>query len=114
MKAIYREHGDPPSLMTPARMNSRQGGIVLVELFAPEEFADLAVITTDWIGDGFKPVLNIHVVKFLLGTGDRLEMDLNVDLEEAFGEDNMTNGTLNLIVQDFKELTFKKLEERGL
>jgi len=109
VKAIYREHGSPPPLLTYARQNARAGGKVLVDLLYPLDFADLATITTDWEGDGFTPVLNIFLVKFFIGNPPkRLTVEWNISLEDAFGMDNFDNGVLRQIVFELKN----ELEEK--
>jgi hypothetical protein len=112
MKTVVRENGDRPAAATSTRMNAPQGAIALADLLAEEDFADICVITIDWVGDGFTPSLTIFTVKwFIEYNGQRLEHEWNIDLDEAFGQDNMDNGILRQIVHDLRE-EFHRAEEQ--
>jgi hypothetical protein len=113
LKAIYREAGDRPAVATKARLNAPQAAKVLCDMLAEEDFADMCVLTVDWYGDGFTPVLTIHTVKWYIEHGGRrVEHQWNIDIEEAFEEDNMTNPLLRQIVRDI-EVKMREADARG-
>jgi hypothetical protein len=113
MKAIVREAGYRPAVANMARLNAPQGAKVLADLLAEESFADMSIITLDWVGDGYTPVMTIFTVKwFPEYGGQRLEHEWNVDLDDAFGQDNMTNSTLRQMVVDLREVFEKTVESR--
>ena len=112
MKVVVRELGGRPPIATPARLNAPQGAKALADLLADKDFADLCVINIDWEGDGFTPVLNIVTVKWFVEYGGRrLEHNWPIDLEDAFGQDNMDNGILRSIVSQLEE-HFHEMTER--
>lgn len=111
MKVVVREAGARPVVATSARINAPQGAKALADLLADEDFADMAILTIDWDGDGFTSVLTIYTVKWYIEySGQRLEHEWNVDIEDAFGQDNMTNGTLRQMVEDLRD-EFRRAED---
>lgn len=111
MKAIVRELGSRPLISTPARMNAPQGATALADLMAEQDFADLCVINLDWEGDGFTPALVIDTIKWFIGNPtNRLSHQWVIDLEDAFGSDNMDNATLRLIVSELRGLFLRETE----
>lgn len=113
MKVFVREIGSRPMISTVASINAPQGAKALADLMAPEDFADLCVINLDWVGDGFTPVMMITTVKwFLEYGGQRLEHSWPIDMEDAFGYDNMNNETLRLIVIQLREHFYQQIEMR--
>lgn len=104
MKVVVRELGRRPAVATPARLNAPQGAKALADLLAEKDFADLCVINIDWEGDGFTPVLNVFTVKwFVEYGGQRLEHEWPIDLEDAFGLDNMDHNILRHIVMQLED-----------
>lgn len=113
MKTIYREAGDRPAVATSARLNAPQAAKALCDMLAEQDWADMCVITTDWVGDGFTPVMELYTIKWSIEHGGRrIEHRWNIDIEEAFGEDNMTNPLLHQIVRDIEE-KMREAEQRG-
>lgn len=114
MKVVVAEVGDPPAITTQARMNARAGMSILCDLLAEIDTIDMGKIVLDWVGDGFTPVMTITAAKTYPGwAGTWLTMHpYHVDIEDAFGQDNMTNGTLRQIAEDIRTL-FQKMEEDG-
>jgi hypothetical protein len=113
MKTIYGEAGDRPVVATKARLNTPSAAKVLCDILSDQDWADLCIITTDWIGDGRTPVMEIHTLKWSIKHGGRyIEHRWNIDIEEAFGEDNMTNPLLHQIVRDIEE-KIREAEQRG-
>lgn len=91
-------------MQTPATANALPGAKALADIMSEKTFADLCVLTIDWDGDGFTPVLNIFTVKwFIEYGGQRLEHAWPIDLEEAFGQGNMDRGILLQIAHDLEE-----------
>lgn len=114
MKTIVREAGERPVLATPARMNAPQGARALADLLSEEDYCDLCILTIDWEGDGFTPVLTVFAVKwYIKGGGVRLQVEWNIDIDDAFEQDNMDNGILRQIVYDLGEFIHQKEEERN-
>jgi hypothetical protein len=113
LKTIYREAGDRPAVATKARLNAPQAAKALCDMLAEETFADMCVITNDWEGDGFTPVMEIYTVKWHIDQGGRrTEHRWPIDIDDAFGEDNMTNPLLRQIVRDIEE-KMREAETRG-
>jgi hypothetical protein len=114
MKVIVRELGSRPALATPARINAPQGAKALMDLLVEEDFADLCVIELDWVGDGVKPVMVIYLAGWFKDwPGESLTLEpWVIDLEDAFGRDNMDNGVLRLIVHSLRELFEGMVEAR--
>jgi hypothetical protein len=114
MKVYVREVGDRPALATPARLNAPQGAKALADLLAEEDFADACVIELDWEGDGFTPAMIIYLAGWYRDwPGSALTLDpWVIDLEDAFGRDNMDNGVLRLIVHTLRELFEGMVEAR--
>ena len=113
MKVVVREMGSRPPIATPARLNAPQGAKALADLLAPEEFADLCVITLDWEGDGITPAMIITTVRwFIEYGGQRLEHVWPIEMEDAFGLDNMDNSMLRNIVQQLRDHFNEQVEAR--
>ena len=113
MKAVVREIGTRPAIATPASLNAPQGAKAFADIMAAKDFADLCVINIDWDGDGFTPVLNIVTIKwFIEYGGQRLEHEWPIDLQEAFGLDNMDRGILLQIANDIEEHFEEMIELR--
>ncbi len=110
MKTIVREWGSRPAVATPARINAPQGAIALADLFAPHDFADLCTLTIDWERDA----LAIDAVKWHRDWPAQPVMNnpYAIDIEDAFGMDNMDNTTLREIVEAFKQMFAEAYETR--
>jgi len=110
---VVRENGTPPTITTPARMNAPAGAKVLADLLAPEDFADMAIITLDWVGDTFTPVMVITVTKwFPEYKGRRLESQQIISIDDAFGMDNYDNALARQIVSDLRDEFMAKSQTR--
>ena len=113
MKVVVRELGSRPPIATPARLNAPQGAKALADLLAPETFADLCIINIDWEGDGFTPVMEVITIKwFIEYNGQRLEHRWPIELEDAFGIDNMDNSILRSMVSQLREHFDQQTEAR--
>lgn len=113
MMTIVREAGQRPPIATIARLNAIAGAKALADLLAEEQWADLCTLTVDWEGDGHTPVLRIDTVKWMIHhDGRRIEHNWPVDIDEAFGEDNMTNSLLRQMVREI-EIKIREAEQRG-
>jgi hypothetical protein len=66
------------------------------------DWIDYGRVTIDWTGDGITPVLIIEASK-MYPHGSIKMQPWNIDIEEAFGRDNMTNGILQDIVYHVEE-----------
>lgn len=103
MKAIVRTVGIPPSIQTSAALNAPQGAIALAGIMEREDYADIVTIDLDWKGDGVTPAMTIYTVKFLPQYApENLQHFWPIDINEAFGDDNMTNGILRDINEQLK------------
>jgi hypothetical protein len=100
--------------MTPARINAPQAAKALADLMSPEEYADIATLNLDWEGDGFTPVLSIHLVKWLPEIApENLQIFWPIDMEDAFGGDEkMNRDTLAQINTDLREEMMHNIELR--
>lgn len=104
MQAVVRESGSRPTVNTPAIQNALPGAKALADIMAEKTFADMCIITVDWDGDGFTPVLNVFTVKFFIEyNGQRLEHAWPIDLNEAFGQNNVDRSILLQIANDLEE-----------
>lgn len=114
MKTIVREMGDRPAMLTPARMNAPQGAKALADMLAPLDFADLAILTLDWEGDGFTPAFVVECTKWVPKySPSNLQLEpWVIDMEDAFGVGNMTNSTLQEMVSSMREAMESALERR--
>jgi len=113
MKVVVRELGSRPPIATPARLNAPKGAMALADLFVPYDFADICIINIDWEGDGFKPAMIIDAAKWHREWPTQpLTIKMVVDLEDAFGLDNMDNYTLREIVESFKVSASEAYEVR--
>lgn len=106
MKVVVREFGSRPALATPARLNAPQGARALADLLSEEEFADFCTIDLDWEGDGFTPAMIIRVAGWYRDWPGQALMSEPwiISIEDAFGQDNMDNGVLRLMVSELREL----------
>lgn len=102
MKVALAEVGDRPLIATPARINAPQGARVLVDLMSQVDWIDYGRVTLDWIGDGITPVMIVEASK-VFPHGSITMKPWPIDIEDAFGLDNMTNGTLQDIVYHVEE-----------
>lgn len=113
MKVIVREMGRRPVIATPGRLNAPQGARALADLLAEEDFADMCVLTLDWEGDGFTPAFVIETFKWVIQLkGARLSTEWVIDLDDAFGQDNMSHSILRGIVEDLRVLTNEEIERK--
>ena len=113
MRVVVGQNGNPPAITTPARMNAKQGADALAALLAPHDFADLCVLTIDFEGDGFTPVLRIDTFKwFPQYGGRRLELYWQLSLEDAFGLDNFDNNVARTIV-NMLQVEFEEKAAQG-
>lgn len=113
MKAIVREMGNRPIIATAGRLNAPQGAKALADLLAEETFADMAVLTIDWDGDGFTPAFVIETFKWVIELkGKMLRTEWIIDLDDAFGLDNMTNALLRSMVADLRVFSNEELERK--
>lgn len=110
MKTIVRETGRRPAVATPARINAPQGAIALAQLFEPHDFADMVTMTIDW-EDG---CMYVDAAKWHREWPGQpiLNRPYAVDLEDAFGMDNMENSTLREIVEGFRTVFVEAYERR--
>ena len=103
MRVIATEVGTRPYLMTKARRFAPQGIRVLADTFERFTFADSAIIVLDWSNvlglqpeQAAKPIVAILTEKF--HDGRWLNVSLNVDVEETFGNDDfMANDIIEVI-----------------
>lgn len=102
MKVIVRELGKRPVLATAARLNAPQGAKALADLMAEEEFADLCVINIDW--ESIPPAMVVDIIGWYKDwAGEPLKLQWPIEIEDAFGQDNMDSGILRLIVESCRE-----------
>lgn len=127
MFATLQEKGSRPALMTPARLNAPQGGRVIVDILAEEDFADACAIVIDWDGDIMwntdtqgpmpqdlkKPVLYLFAHRYFPEIDRRAEIEIALDLDEAFGKDNFDNDVAHAIVNHLEDEFNKKRHEIG-
>lgn len=110
MQVIVRENGIRPFLSTPARLNAPAGAKALADLLSIEDWADFAILTIDYEGDGFTPAFVMKVVKwFPEHKGRYLSADWVIDLDDAFGVDNFDQALSKQMVFELKQL----MEERA-
>ena len=102
MKVAFAEVGHSPLITTPARHNAPQGAKVLVDMMSLIDWIDYGRVTIDWTGDGVTPVLIVEASKMFPHGSITME-PWPIDIEEAFGQDNMTNGILQDIVYHVEE-----------
>ena len=103
MKAILRQNGKVPPDKFHMYRNSLAGAKVLVDLMSEETFADLCVITLDFEGDGFTPVVMIHTIKWVPRYAPHnLQHEWPIDMDEVFGQDNADHNLLRQIVRDIE------------
>jgi len=114
VKTIYREAGDRPAVATSARLNAPQAAKALCDMLADEDWADMCIITTDWdTSRTNSPIMMIYTIKWSIEHGGRrIEHEWPIDVDEAFGEDNMTNPILRQIVREI-ETKMREAEQRG-
>lgn len=113
MMVVVREMGSRPLISTPARLNAPQGASALTDMAAEQDWADMMVVTLDWEGDGFTPVMVVETFKWFIEYGGaRLSHQWIIDMEDAFGADNMDNSTLRLIIASIREEFERQIEAR--
>lgn len=102
--------GNRPRVATPARINAPQGAIALADLFVPHDFADILTITLDWE----RMAMHIDAAKWYREWPGQplMNQPYVIDLEDAFGEDNMDNTTLREIVEAFRVMFSEAYEQR--
>lgn len=111
MRADVREYGTPPTIATFGVINARAGARVLADMLAPQEWADMAILTINYEGDGFTPALLIKLVKWPGKSRTNLQVDWVISLEDAFGLDNFNNERARDIVHQLEEAVREAMKE---
>lgn len=112
------EMGDRPVLWTKARLNAPHGCKRLGELFGAQDWADKAIIVLDWQpeelaeSDKQDAIVRVHVYKRVEG-GRRLELHMNLDVNDVFGRDVIDTNTLGWVTEDFKNKLDYELQRAG-
>jgi hypothetical protein len=115
MKVVAAELGNRPLVWTKARRFAPQGLQILADLFEHFEFADVASIALDWSNvlelqpeEVAKPVIVIETIKFV---GEmRLTVQVRLDVDSLFGNDEVTANDLVMVIQNMESKTLEALE----
>lgn len=126
MRVAATERGKRPSTLTKSRVIAPQAAVFLAKIFEDKDFADAAIIVIDWKGDmnwhgegdmpvEFRvPVMLVYVEKFYPELNARLIVDLKLDLEDFFGQDNATSDDLHEVVLSLEKKITEAYENRRL
>lgn len=103
------EVGTRPVVWTRARLNAPHGSKKLGELFSQQDWADKAIIVLDWQPEELQDsevkhdaIVRIHIYKRVEG-GRRLELHMNLDVNNVFGADQVTERELGWVTEEFKK-----------
>lgn len=122
MQVEVIEMGNRPVVFSRARRYAPAGAKVMGELLAEHEFADLGLIVLDWSdelrllpeGAPVKPMIHVKVRKRLpeFESSNVLNVECRLDVDDLFGNDEMTGDTILNIVNELKETVATKVAER--
>lgn len=122
MQAEAIEVGERPVTFTSARRYAPAGAKELANLLAQQEFADIGMIVLDWSNElgavpneASKPIMHVKVMKKLpqYTTRNVLTVDARLDVDDVFGNDEVTASVLVDLVQELKEKVNEQLALRG-
>lgn len=110
MQVEMQEMGERPRVVTAARMFAPQAMRKVADLLRQEQWADKAFVYLDWSdvldlqpeGAPVIPVLIAQVVKSFPGRG-ALRTEYRLDVDDAFGKDQMTADILLDMVRGLQE-----------
>ena len=123
MKVAAAERGDRPELLTKSRQIAPQAAVYLAKALEEKTFADSALIVIDWLGD-FNwqgtgpmpdelrlPAMIIIVEKRVPGVG-RMKIEVPLELEDMFGQDNASKDDLDWIVMSLEQQVASEIANR--
>jgi hypothetical protein len=101
MKAYLREANNAKPEQRLMRLNALAGGKVLCDLAAEQDYADFMVITLDYEGDTFTPIVGIHTTKWVPRMSPaNIQHFWRLDMSELFGEDKVDHDLLRQVIHD--------------
>lgn len=122
MNVVAVELGERPVLFTNARRFAPEGVKVLAELMGHLEFATDGIIILDWTDqlnqqpDGAAiPVVIVRATKVFPEFGEtnnQLTVEVRLDVEDLFGNDNVTASELVDVVHQVEAYFLKTLSQR--
>jgi hypothetical protein len=101
------EVGDRPLIATAARLNAPQGAKVLADVLYDLDFCDDILLTLDWD----KSVLAISAGKAYPSIRRRADIEVILDMEEAFQQDNFSLATVTETIAYLRSEFEKKNDE---
>lgn len=109
--------GNRPSLWTNARRYAPVGARELGEMLERFGFADFATVVLDWSNEtglqpeeAYKPVIIVDTFRHV---GHRtLTVRVRLDVEDLFGNDEVTADMLLDVVSDMEKKTLSELERK--
>jgi hypothetical protein len=123
MKVAAAERGERPKVLTKSRKIAPQASIYLAKALEDKTFADSALIVIDWIGD-FNwqgsgpmpeelrlPAMIIIVEKRVPGVG-QMKIEIPLELEDMFGQDNASKDDLDWIVMSLEDHVVSEIQKR--
>lgn len=115
------ETGERPAIFSTARRYAPAAAKELAALLEQQEFADIGLIVLDWTNqlqgmpdDASKPVMYIKVMKKLpeYETRNVLTVDARLDVDDVFGNDEITAGVLVDLVEELRLKVLEQVELR--
>lgn len=115
MHVIAAEYGDRPLVWTKARRFAPQGLRVLADVLERFEFADVGAVVLDWSNvlerqpdEAAKPIIIVQTVKFV--GPKNLQVEVRLDVDDIFGNDDITAENLLDVVQQMERKTDAEME----
>lgn len=117
MFVSIKEVGTRPALLTKARMNAPQGAKAIADTIYDSNICDRAILMIDWDGDSLwdtaskgpmpeemkRPLFIIYADKYYSNVNRYASIEIPLDMEEVFGQDNFTREIAMELAQHIKE-----------
>lgn len=114
------EVGSRPVLWTKARLNAPHGVRKLGELFSEQNWADKAIVVLDWqpeeLADSehkHDAIVRVFIYKRVRELGRRIDLNLNLDVNDLFSKDVITASELGWVTDEFKKKLDYELQRVG-
>jgi hypothetical protein len=119
LNVVAVELGERPLLFTKSRRFAPEGVKVLAELLGHMQFATDGIIFLDWSNQldlqpdaAAIPVVVVRTTKWFPEWNQSLTVEVRLDVEDLFGNDNVTANALFDIVQSIESSFIETVERR--
>lgn len=122
MNVVVVQAGEQPAILTQSRRFAPQGAALLGETLGRLDFAENAFIVLDWSNslglqpeEVAKPVLIVRVsrrVSSVVAPNNLLTVEVRLDVDDLFGDDNITANNLVDIVEQIRNKMASDIKRR--